>query len=58
MPLVGARRRAQWAESSAALRLTLSPADVEAIEAAIPKGAAKGDRYPTFAMAHLDSERG
>jgi pyridoxine 4-dehydrogenase len=58
VPLVGARRRAQWAESSAALRLTLSPADVEAIEAAIPKGAAKGDRYPTFAMAHLDSERG
>ncbi|MFZ0206866.1 MAG: aldo/keto reductase, partial [Roseiarcus sp.] len=57
VPLVGARRRAQWAESSAASRLTLSPADIVAIEAAIPKGSAKGERYPTFAMAHLDSER-
>src|ERR1700678_2573831 len=57
IPLVGARRRAQWAESSAASRLTLSPADIVAIEAAIPKGSAKLERYPTFAMAHLDSER-
>ena len=58
VPLVGARRRAQWAESSAAAGLTLSAADLAAIEAAIPKGAAKGERYPAFAMAHLDSERG
>jgi pyridoxine 4-dehydrogenase len=57
VPLVGARRRAQWAESSAASRLTLSPTDIAAIEAAIPKGSAKGERYASFAMAHLDSER-
>jgi pyridoxine 4-dehydrogenase len=58
VPLIGARRRAQWAESSAGSGLTLSAADLAAIEAAIPKGAAKGERYPPFAMAHLDSERG
>jgi pyridoxine 4-dehydrogenase len=58
VPLVGARRRAQWAESSAGSGLALSAADLAAIEAAVPKGAAKGERYPPFAMAHLDSERG
>jgi aryl-alcohol dehydrogenase-like predicted oxidoreductase len=57
VPLVGARRRDQWAESSAAATLALSPGDLAAIEAAIPKGAAKGERYPAPALAHLDSER-
>ncbi len=57
LPLVGARRRDQWAESSAAATLALSPGDLAAIEAAIPKGAAKGERYPAPALAHLDSER-
>jgi pyridoxine 4-dehydrogenase len=57
VPLIGARRRTQWAESSAASELTLTPTDLAAIEAAVPKGAAKGERYPTFVMAHLDSEK-
>jgi len=57
VPLVGARKRAQWAESSAASELALSAEDLAAIEAAIPKGAAKGERYTAYAMAHLDSER-
>ena len=57
VPLVGARRRRQWAESSAAERLALSQADLAAIERAVPKGAAKGERYPAQAMAHLDSEK-
>jgi len=56
-PLVGARTRAQWAESSAAADLKLSAADLAAIEAAAPKDAAKGERYPAEAMATLDSER-
>jgi aryl-alcohol dehydrogenase-like predicted oxidoreductase len=56
-PLVGARRRAQWAESARALALTLTPGDLEAIEQAAPKGAARGERYPVAAMAHLDSEK-
>ena len=57
VPLVGARKRGQWAESSAADPIRLSPADLAAIEQAIPKGAAKGERYPAQAMAHLDSEK-
>ncbi len=57
VPLVGARKREQWAESSAADAIVLSEADLAAIEQAIPPGAAKGDRYPVQAMAHLDSEK-
>ena len=57
VPLVGARKRGQWAESSAADDLRLSAADLAALEQAVPKGAAKGERYPAQAMAHLDSEK-
>ena len=57
VPLVGARKRGQWAESSAADGLRLTDADLAAIEAAVPKGAAKGERYPAQSMAHLDSEK-
>ncbi|WP_431856281.1 aldo/keto reductase [Azospirillum sp.] len=58
VPLVGARRRDRLAESLGALDLTLSVEDLAAIEAAVPKGAAAGDRYAPSQMAHLDSERG
>ncbi|RBP18307.1 aryl-alcohol dehydrogenase-like predicted oxidoreductase [Roseiarcus fermentans] len=57
VPLVGARKRVQWAESAAAENLAFTDADLAAIEAAVPKGAARGDRYPAQAMAHLDSEK-
>jgi len=57
VPLIGARRRDRLAESLIALRVPLDAADIAAIEAAIPKGAARGDRYPAQQMAHLDSER-
>ena len=57
VPLVGARKRGQWAESVAAEGLRLSEADLKAIEEAVPKGAAKGDRYPAQATATLDSEK-
>jgi len=57
VPLVGARKRSQWAESSAAEAIRLEEADLAAIEEAAPKGAAKGERYPAQAMAHLDSEK-
>ena len=46
VPLVGARKRAQWAELSEADGIVLSEADLAAIEQAVPAGAAKGDRYP------------
>jgi aryl-alcohol dehydrogenase-like predicted oxidoreductase len=58
VPIIGARKRAQWAESSAADSLRLTDEDLAAIERAVPKGAAKGERYPAQAMAHLDSENG
>ncbi|GAA0456809.1 aldo/keto reductase [Streptomyces sp. NPDC046215] len=57
VPLIGARRRDRLTEALGALEVTLEPADLAAIEAAIPPGAAAGDRYPTDQMAHLDSER-
>jgi pyridoxine 4-dehydrogenase len=56
-PLVGARKRERLAEALGALDVTLTPADLAAIEAAAPKGAARGDRYPTAMMHTLDSEK-
>lgn len=57
VPLVGARRRDRLAEALGALEVTLDDTDLAAIEQAVPRGAAAGDRYPTPMMAHLDSER-
>ncbi len=56
VPLVGARRRDQLAEALGALDVTLTAEDLVAIEVAVPKGAAAGDRYASAQMAHLDSE--
>jgi pyridoxine 4-dehydrogenase len=58
VPLIGARRRDRLAEALGALELKLAPADVAAIEAAIPAGAIVGDRYDPHQMRILDSERG
>jgi aryl-alcohol dehydrogenase-like predicted oxidoreductase len=57
VPLVGARRRIQLDEALGALDVTLTSADLAAIEQAIPKGAAAGERYAASQMAMLDSER-
>jgi aryl-alcohol dehydrogenase-like predicted oxidoreductase len=57
VPLVGARRRDRLAEALGALAVKLSPADLAAIERAVPRDAAAGSRYPAAQMAHLDSER-
>ncbi|TCO45128.1 aryl-alcohol dehydrogenase-like predicted oxidoreductase [Kribbella antiqua] len=57
VPLVGARRRDRLAEALSAAELVLDAEDLRAIEAAVPAGAAAGDRYPPQAMAALDSER-
>ncbi|WP_327236719.1 aldo/keto reductase [Streptomyces sp. NBC_01317] len=56
VPLVGARHRDRLAESLGALDVTLDAGDLAAIERAVPVGAARGDRYPSAQMAHLDSE--
>ncbi|MFF8292381.1 aldo/keto reductase [Streptomyces sp. NPDC016309] len=57
VPLVGARRRDRLAEALGALDVTLGAGDLAAVEAAVPAGAAAGDRYAAAQMAHLDSER-
>jgi aryl-alcohol dehydrogenase-like predicted oxidoreductase len=57
IPLVGARRRDRLAEALGSLDVTLTANDMTAIELAVPKGAAAGARYPSAAMADLDSER-
>jgi len=56
IPVIGARRRDRLAETLGALEVTLSADDFAAIESAVPKGAATGDRYAPAQMAHLDSE--
>ena len=57
VPLVGARRRERLSESLGAVDVELSDEQLAAIEAAVPKGAAAGDRYDATQMAMLDSER-
>jgi aryl-alcohol dehydrogenase-like predicted oxidoreductase len=57
VPLIGARRRDRLAEALGAQQLQLTDADLQAVEAAVPPGAAAGDRYPEHGMASLDSER-
>lgn len=56
IPLVGARTRPRLAESLAALNVTLTADDMMQVEQAIPLGAAAGERYNAYSMAHLDSE--
>jgi aryl-alcohol dehydrogenase-like predicted oxidoreductase len=58
VPLVGARRRDQLAEALGAVEVELSAEDLQAIEDAVPRGAAAGDRYHASQMATLDSEQG
>ncbi|MER7441105.1 aldo/keto reductase [Micromonospora avicenniae] len=57
VPLVGARRRDRLAEALGATAVTLTAADLAAIEAVVPAGAAAGTRYDAGHMAFLDSER-
>ncbi len=57
VPLIGARRRDQLAESLGAAEVTLDADDIAAIERAVPKGTAAGTRYPAPAMTDLDSEK-
>jgi aryl-alcohol dehydrogenase-like predicted oxidoreductase len=57
VPLVGARRRDRLQEALGAVELELSADDLDAIERAVPAGAAAGERYDEGQMAILDSER-
>jgi aryl-alcohol dehydrogenase-like predicted oxidoreductase len=57
VPLIGARTRTQLTESLQAFEITLSPADVTRLEAALPPAAVAGTRYDEHQMRVLDSER-
>lgn len=57
IPTIGARTPQQIDDAVAALAIALTPAEVTALEAAVPAEAVAGDRYPAPQMAHLDSER-
>jgi aryl-alcohol dehydrogenase-like predicted oxidoreductase len=57
VPLVGARRRDRLAEALGSVELALTAEDLARIERAVPPGAAAGERYPAFVLAHMDSER-
>ncbi|MET8308146.1 aldo/keto reductase [Micromonospora sp. NPDC005173] len=57
VPLIGARSRDRLTEALGAAAVTLTDADLAAIEAAVPAGAAAGTRYDEAQMAFLDSER-
>jgi aryl-alcohol dehydrogenase-like predicted oxidoreductase len=57
IPTIGARSRAQLDEALGALAISLTPAEVAALEDAVPASAVAGTRYAEVMMAHLDSER-
>lgn len=57
VPVVGARTRAQLAESLGALAVQLSPTDLARLEEAVPASAVAGTRYDERQMRILDSER-
>jgi aryl-alcohol dehydrogenase-like predicted oxidoreductase len=57
IPLVGTKRRDRLSEALGALKLSLDPVDLAALETAVPPGLVAGDRYDAGQMAALDSER-
>jgi aryl-alcohol dehydrogenase-like predicted oxidoreductase len=57
VPVVGARTRAQLAESLGALSVEFAADEIAAIEAAVPAEAVAGTRYDAVQMRALDSEK-
>jgi aryl-alcohol dehydrogenase-like predicted oxidoreductase len=57
VPVIGARTRAQLAESLGALNVTLTPAEIAEVQDAVPAAAVAGTRYGEQQMQMLDSER-
>jgi aryl-alcohol dehydrogenase-like predicted oxidoreductase len=57
VPVIGARTRAQLAESLGALTVEFTADELAAIEAAVPANAVAGTRYDPVQMRVLDSEK-
>jgi aryl-alcohol dehydrogenase-like predicted oxidoreductase len=53
VPLIGARTRERLTEALPAITLDLTADDLAEIDAAVPAGAARGDRYPAAFMSSL-----
>jgi aryl-alcohol dehydrogenase-like predicted oxidoreductase len=54
VPIPGTKRRAYLEENVAAVKITLTPRDLDRINTALPKGITAGPRYPTQAMAAVN----
>lgn len=52
--LVGTKSRTRLEENAGSVGVELTPADLERIEAAVPKGAVSGERYPPAGMETVD----
>ncbi len=50
VPIPGTKRKARLDENAAAAQVSLTPAEVSALQDAVPVGAAAGTRYPVPAM--------
>lgn len=50
VPIPGTKRRNHLEDNVASLAVKLTPADLAELDAAAPRGAAAGERYPEFAM--------
>jgi len=57
LPLLGARKLAQWDEAKGALEIQLTGEETARLEEAVPADKVQGTRYDKQAMTHLDSER-
>ena len=57
VPVIGARKRERLAEALGALDIAFGADELKRIEAAVPLGAAAGDRYDKWGMSMLDSEK-
>jgi aryl-alcohol dehydrogenase-like predicted oxidoreductase len=57
VPLIGTRKLSRLQEAQEAVALKLTPAELSQIDAAVPPGAAAGERYAPAQMTMLDSER-
>ncbi len=53
IPIPGTKRRAYLEDNLGALDVQLSPAEIARIDAALPVGAASGERYPAPAMRNV-----
>lgn len=54
IPIPGTKQRKYLEENAAAVSISLSPADLAALDAIFPSDAAAGQRYPEEVMAMLD----